>query len=195
MNRPLLLLSFLTCSLLSPPQQALPAKPTAAISLDTLGGNSITPLKPENRKPAVVVFITVDCPIANALMPEINRLYDHYHGQGVQFTLVHVDPELSVADAKQHAADYSLKPPIVIDREHQLVKLTKVSMTPEVAIVSGSGKLVYTGRLNNQWTDYGKRRAKATEHNLRDTLDALLHHKPVPKARTTAIGCYIPDPD
>lgn len=164
-----------------------------SVTLDTIKGQSVIPLKSDNGKPAVVVFITTDCPIANALAPEINRIFDDYHKRGIKFTLVHVDPELSTADARKHAKDYALKPPIVIDRKHQLVKSANASVTPQAAVFDGEGKLVYSGRLNNQWMDYGKRRAVATEHNLRDTLEALLAGKPVGKSRSSAVGCYIPD--
>ena len=174
---------------------SLADSPPALITLNTLDGKAVTPLKSANGKLAVVVFISTDCPIANALVPEINRIYLHYQSDGIQFTLVHIDPELSVTDAKQHAADYSLQAPIVIDRRHQLVKASKAKVTPQTAVFNSKGKLVYTGRINNQWTDFGKRRAKPTQHNLRATLDALLAGKPLPKSNTTAIGCYIPDLD
>lgn len=180
-------------AILLPPQTSLADSPPPAITFNTLDGKTSTPLKSTKGKPTVLIFITTDCPIANSLAPEINRIYTHYHPLGVKFTLVHVDPKLSASDARQHAADYSLKAPIVIDRKHQLVKTAKASVTPQTAVFNSKGKLVYSGRLNNQWVGYGKRRAKASEHNLRDTLDALLAGKEVPKARTTTIGCYIPD--
>ncbi len=186
-----LLLSILT----TPPCNSLATPPPTAITFNTLDGKTITPLKSESGEPTVIIFITTDCPIANALSPEINRIYDHYQALNIKFTLAHVDPELSTKDAKQHALDYSLKAPIVIDRKHQLVKLAHAKLTPQTAVFNGQGKLVYSGRLNNQWADYGKRRVKATENNLRDTLDALLAGKPVPKDHTTAIGCYIPELD
>lgn len=179
---------------------SLADSPPAQISLTTLDGENIKPLESKQNesgknKPSVIIFITTDCPIANALAPEINRLYQHYHSLGIPFTLAHVDPEISTADAKKHARDYSLKPPIVIDRKHQLVKISQASVTPQCAVFNHKGQLVYSGRINNQWADYGKRRAQATEHNLRDTLDALLAGKTPTNDHTTAIGCYIPDLD
>jgi hypothetical protein len=177
------------------PQMSLADSPPAIVTLNTLEGKAITPIHTEKGKAAVLIFITTDCPIANSLSPEINRLYKHYQKQGIQFTLVHVDPELSVDDAKKHAGEYSLKPPIVIDRNHQLVKAGKAIATPQTAVFNNKSELVYTGRLNNQWADFGKRRAKPSEHNLRITLDAVLAGNPVPKSQTIAVGCYIPELD
>lgn len=174
------------------PDSQADALPTI-ITLTDLDGKTITPIQSENSKACVVVFITTDCPIANALAPEINRIYEHYQPQGIQFTLVHVDSGLSVAKAKQHAREYSLKATVAIDRQQQVIRKSKALLTPQTAVFNHRGELVYTGRVNNQWVDYGKRRAKATEHNLRATLDALLAGKPAPKSYTTAIGCHIPD--
>ncbi len=191
-------LSLSLALLVIAPHFSLADSPPAPISLTTLDGKNIKPLESKQNesgknKPSVIIFITSDCPIANALAPEINRLYQHYHALGIPFTLAHVDPEISTAKAKKHAKDYSLKPPIVIDRKHQLVKISQASVTPQCAVFNHNGQLVYSGRINNQWTDYGKRRARPTEHNLRDTLDALLSGKAPPTDHTTAIGCYIPD--
>lgn len=169
--------------------------PPAPVTFNTLTDKTIAPLESANGKPCVIIFITTDCPIANALAPEINRIYKDYQKKGIQFTLAHVDPDISTDDAKKHAQEYSLNPPVVIDRKHQLVKASNAKVTPQTAVFDHTGKLVYSGRLNNQWADYGKRRVKVSEHNLRDTLDALLTGKPAPKSHTTAVGCYIPDLD
>ncbi|NOX99458.1 MAG: redoxin domain-containing protein [Verrucomicrobia bacterium] len=187
--------SILLLILTTHPCDSRADSPPTNITFNSLDGKTITPLKSKKGKPTVVIFITTDCPIANALAPEINRIYDHYQALNIKFTLAHVDPELSTKDAKQHASDYSLKAPIIIDRKHQLVKLARAKLTPQTAVFNEQGKLVYSGRLNNQWADYGKRRVKATENNLRDTLDALLAGKPAPKDHTPAVGCYIPDLD
>jgi hypothetical protein len=53
---------------------------------------------------------------------------------------------------------------------------------------------VYLGRIDDAYYGYGKRRASATSHDLRGALDAVLTGKPVPRARTTVLGCEIPPP-
>jgi len=47
------------------------------------------------------------------------------------------------------------------------------------------------GRIDNRLEDLGKQRVQVTEFNLRDTLEAILAGKPVPRARTRALGCAI----
>jgi hypothetical protein len=82
---------------------------------------------------------------------------------------------------------------VVIDRAHRLVKATGVvEMTPEAVVIDRAGQVVYRGRVNNLFVTYGKRRAEATEHDLRNAMEAVASGKPVAQARTEALGCYIP---
>ena len=55
----------------------------------------------------------------------------------------------------------------------------------------GKGLLVYRGRIDNLYADFGKKRAKPTRRDLRETLDALLAGKRLAKRTTKAVGCYI----
>ena len=59
------------------------------------------------------------------------------------------------------------------------------------AVLSPAGQLLYLGRIDNRLEGFGKRRVQVTEFNLRNTLDAVLAGKPVPQARTKALGCAI----
>jgi len=80
------------------------------------------------------------------------------------------------------------------DLSFELVEQTGVTIAPEVAVVSPEGKCLYRGRIDNLYAALGKRRIKATQHDLRDALDAILKGIPVPQETTKSIGCYIPKP-
>jgi len=45
--------------------------------------------------------------------------------------------------------------------------------------------------INNLYADFGKKRAKPTQHDLRESLDALLSGRPPVMRTTKAVGCYI----
>jgi len=64
---------------------------------------------------------------------------------------------------------------------------------PEAVVVLADGSIAYRGRIDNFYADYGKPRRMATEHNLRDALDAVLARKAVERPSTTPVGCFIPD--
>ena len=66
-------------------------------------------------------------------------------------------------------------------------------MTPEAFLIDVRGDVLYRGRINDLYADYGKRRAAPRTHDLRDAIAALLEGREVDVAKTKPVGCYIPD--
>lgn len=150
------------------------------------------PLANTNGKKAVVLlFIAHDCPISNSYAPEIKRIIAHYTPEKIAFYLVYSEPGLSLTAAKKHAHEYGYTCPLVLDPKHRWAQKAGATVTPEAAVFSPSRKLLYRGRIDDLYFGYGQRRYAATEHDLREALDAVLSGKPVPKPRTQAIGCFI----
>ncbi|MEM6916168.1 MAG: hypothetical protein AAF491_06330 [Verrucomicrobiota bacterium] len=146
----------------------------------------------EDRPIAIAwIFTAVDCPIANGYSPELNRIYDEFSSAGIHFTLVYPEPSLTETQIKAHLAEYDLKFDYFHDRTHQRVSSSGASVTPEVAVYSRSGQLVYRGRIDNRYTEYGDRRNSATETYLRDVLGLLLSGAEVEFSETEPIGCFI----
>ena len=170
------------------------APPPKSIEFIDLAGKKQTPLQVPDRKASVLFFILPDCPISNAYAPEMKRIAAEYAKKEIASFMVYVEPDLTEADAKKHASDYGYDCPVIRDISLQLVKLTEVTIAPEVAVMGPDGQLLYRGRIDNLYAGLGKRRQKATEFDLREALDAILAGKPIPQARTKAIGCYIPKP-
>jgi hypothetical protein len=50
--------------------------------------------------------------------------------------------------------------------------------------------VLYRGRIDNLYADLNQRRAEATEHDLRDALDAIVDGRPI-KSQPPPIGCAI----
>lgn len=142
----------------------------------------------------VYLFTTTDCPIANGYAPEINRIVSAYAPRNIDFRLVYVDPDTTDEQAKHHAKEYGYTCLFLLDPRHEWVRKVGATMTPEAAVVSSDGSLVYRGRIDDLYVDYGKRRKEPTTRDLRDALDAVLEGKPILNRTTTAIGCFIPDP-
>ncbi|MGF1580709.1 MAG: redoxin domain-containing protein [Gemmataceae bacterium] len=184
------LASFLTAGHQSVHAQPKP-QATPLQELTDIRGKEHRPFSHKNTRAAVLVFITVDCPIANSYCPTMNQLSKEYSRKGFSLYLVHPDPDITGAAAKKHAKDFKLQPPVVRDPKQILVRYLKAKMTPEAFVVDRKGKILYRGRIDNLYEDYGKKRQKATKHDLKAALDAIVAGQPVPKPRTKAIGCDI----
>src|SRR5262249_47953602 len=123
-----------------------------------LKGAKPTPLDPKGAKAAVLFFAVADCPIANYYTSEINAIVKDYAPKNVRFFIVHVDPEITPQAAAEHAKEYGLACPILIDARHELVKATGVTVTPEAVMLTPDGKTAYRGRIDDRYVELGKRR-------------------------------------
>jgi hypothetical protein len=52
--------------------------------------------------------------------------------------------------------------------------------------------VLYLGRIDNRVEDFDQRRNAATQHDLRNALDAVLAGRPAPHASAKVVGCAIP---
>jgi len=160
------------------------------LAMRDCAGNLRRPFDTKEQKATVLIFIARECPISNALAPEINRITAAY--TNFAFYLVHADPEVTPEQACQHARDFLLQAPVLTDPEHHLVKAVRASMTPEAVVLDAHRKVLYRGRINDLFAALGKKRPAPTRHDLREALDAIEAGKSVPTAQTKVIGCYIP---
>ena len=136
----------------------------------------------------VLVFTTTDCPIANRYAPEIQRLAKQYGS--VRFVMVYPvandTPELIDA----HRTKFAYTIDFIRDEKHELVKKTGVTVTPEVAVMK-DGRMLYRGRIDDRYIEFGKDRPQPTVRDLERSLEAILAGKPVPVAETRAVGCIL----
>lgn len=165
-----------------------------SVTLTDLEGRLHSPLKVNGAPAHVLLFLTTDCPIANSFAPEIAALLKDYAATPVRFYLVHTDPDLTAEAARTHAREFGLTGTLLLDRKHQLVQATGVTMVPEAAVLLPDGTIAYRGRINDLYAEIGKKRPAATQHDLRAALSAVLAGKPVANPRTAAVGCDLPAP-
>lgn len=206
---PVLLLSAgaIGCEPASPPEAA-PRKEAGAhpehrsperlhdLRLTDLKGEAVHPFRAGNRaKASVFLFVATDCPIANRLVPEMRRLHERFGSKEIRFWLVYADSDESMRAQREHRTQYALEFPGLRDAHRDLVEWTGVGVTPEAAVVGAEGELLYRGRINNRFVDFGKERSEATRHDLQEALKAILQDRAVPNRRTQAVGCYIPHTD
>ncbi len=169
-----------------------PESPGSGPALLGADGQRCWPLDTRDRIGNVVIFTTVDCPIANAYAPEINQIVSDYRERPLRLYLVHVDPDVTAERAQAHAKEYGFSGPVLLDPKQELAKKLGVKVTPEALLVKAGGKVAYQGRIDDQWGDLQKKRPAPTKRDLRAAIEALLSGKPIPTAKTKAIGCDLP---
>ena len=168
----------------------------------SLDGEQVQPFQDASRKTKcqqppsqalLFLFVRSDCPISNRFAPEVRRLFEKFSPRGVSFWLAYPDRDEPVAEIRQHLEEYGLLGCVLRDPHHDLAKLAGASITPEAAVFSPQGELLYRGRIDDRFVDFGKARAAPTRRDLEEALEAILEGRPVPHPRTQAVGCYLSD--
>ena len=167
--------------------------PAGELSLLGLTGRKVNPLHATQAKATVFLFTRSDCPISNRYAPEVRRLYEKFAPRGITFWLVYPDPNETAGAIRKHLKEYEYPFGALRDPGHSLVKLTGAKVTPEAAIFLRAGKMVYHGRIDDLYVDFGKARHAPTTHDLEQALDADIEGKPVKEASAPAVGCFISD--
>lgn len=163
----------------------------AGTSVRDLDGQALDPLADDDAYAVVLVFADPECPISNAFAPEVRRLSAEFAPRGVSFFLVYADGSRRVEDLRAHAAAFGYSMPALRDAEHELVRRSGATLTPE-ACVFRAGELVYRGRIDDRYVDFGKLRAAPTTHDLRAALEAVLTGRNPAGPWPLAVGCSIP---
>ena len=157
-----------------------------------LAGRPFNPLATRARA-TVLLFVGPDCPISNRYAPEIRRLAERYGGDETLFYLIYVDPNLDSKSIQQHLRAFSYDLPALRDPQHTLVARAEAVTTPQAALFDRAGALVYSGRIDDRYIDFGKQRPAARTHDLEAALQAVLAGRAPSVSRTRSVGCYIAD--
>ncbi len=171
--------------------------PSAIVGVTTLDGTPTDPRVGIERSLAVVVFISNDCPISNALAPELCSIAQSARDRGIGFYAVHANPPEDLSLVATHAKDYGFADAMVIliDKEQSLARLTGAKVMPEAVLfrrgTHGAIEILYGGRVNDLYSSLGKRRASPTRNDLRDAIDNAHAGLNPLQSRTNAVGCFI----
>lgn len=170
---------------------AASAQAPPAFSFTDTAGRTHTAAEWSGKQAVVLLFVSTDCPLSNALVPELNRIEQSYAPRGIVFYAVQGDATVAADAVRQHVKEFGYIFPYLFDPQESLATFTGATTTPEAAVLSPRGEVLYLGRVDNRLEDFGKQRVKITQFDLREALDAVLSGKPVPHPRTHALGCAI----
>ena len=144
-------------------------------------------------KGGVLLFVLSDCPVSNGYAPEIQRICADTKTKGGRCTLVYEDMSINAAAVRAHQNEYRYRDiPAVIDGDHAIARRANATVTPQAVVLTAAGEIKYRGRVDDQYLALGKQRRVVTSHDLRDAVSAVFSGKPVARAETEAIGCFIP---
>jgi thiol-disulfide isomerase/thioredoxin len=154
-----------------------------------LNGEGVAELPIEEKGALVLIFTSVECPIANRYAPTLRKMVEEF--KGARFILVYSNPDEKAEAISKHLREYDLPMTAWQDSKQALARKVGATVTPEAAVYLGNGELVYRGRIDDRYVDWNQRRPAATKHDLKEVLGEIAAGKKVEARRTTAVGCHI----
>jgi len=171
---------------------AADARQIRPFRLDTIAGQPVSLETWRAGKAVLLFFISDECPVSNGYAPQMMRIVGRVAPKGVACYAVHCDASMTAETAKRHAEEYGLQFEILLDPDQVLATSAKVRVTPEAVVASAEGKILYRGRIDDRYSQDGKRRDKPTVHDLESALDAVLGGTEPTVKETPAFGCPLP---
>ncbi|TAH34597.1 MAG: redoxin domain-containing protein [Planctomycetota bacterium] len=139
----------------------------------------------------VLTFWSTDCPWVMQWNPDLGQLYQEYNGKGVQFVAIDSNAG-EVADASKVskvAKEQKVPFPVLLDEGNKVADWFGAKTTPQVYLIDGKGRVIYTGAIDNDAKD---ELAGAERKNyLKDAIDAAQAGKAPATTSTPATGCSI----
>lgn len=172
--------------------QTLPiGSPAPDFSLPGVDGRTYTLGQLASGRALVLNFTCNHCPYAQAYEDRFMDLVREFGPRGVGFAAINPNDENRYAEdsfdgMKARAAARSFNFPYLRDATQATARAYGAVCTPHLFVVA-DGKIVYEGRIDDNWKDP----KAATKHDLRDALAALLAGQPVPRPNTNPMGCSI----
>jgi len=167
-------------------------------------GRTVAPLDGAAGSLVAIVFISNECPIANAMAPDLRALSAHAKSNSVMFHLVHPSPWVSRDELLRHAREFGYvsesetSTSVLADPSQSLVARCGATITPEGALFrldgQGGGELLYLGRVNDLYVGIGRRRPLISSHDLGNAIDAAVAGRAILQPIPKAVGCFIESP-
>lgn len=163
-----------------------------AFSLKDTDGNTQTLESFSDRNALLVIFSCNHCPYVQAYEGRIKDIQNEYAEKGLQVVAINSNddenyPEDSYEEMVKRAREQGFNFPYLRDDTQETAKAYSAAHTPQLFLFDGDRKLVYTGKIDDNWQEP----EKVQNQYLRDALDELLAGEEISVPETFAIGCTI----
>ena len=140
----------------------------------------------------VIIFMCNHCPYVKAVLKRVIDLQNEFLGRGVQFIGINpndaiLHPDDSLENMKIIAKENNFSFPYLVDPSQKTAKLYDAVCTPDLYVYGKDRKLVYRGRIDDNW-EHPKKVARS---DLKLALENILTGQPVANEQIPSMGCSI----
>ena len=140
----------------------------------------------------VVVFTCNHCPYAIASEDRLIEIQNDYGARGVQIVAINPNdaekyPDDSFDRMNERAADKGFNFPYLHDESQEIARAYDAACTPDIFVFDRDRKLVYNGRIDDNWQQPNQ----VARCDRRAVLDAALQGGTVDFDHVPSMGCSI----
>ena len=143
-------------------------------------------------KGLLIAFTCNHCPYALAVWPRLIRLAKYARTTGVNTAAINPNinpsyqddaPEKMIQKIKEWGIDF----PYLVDETQKVADSFKAQCTPDLYLFNKNKKLVYHGRLDDNWQD----EKSVMKEELKEAIDNMVSNRPVTPNQKPSLGCSI----
>ena len=164
------------------PGFSLPATDGKTYSLDSF----------KESKALIVIFSCNHCPYVQAYEDRIIAIQNDYKNKGLSIVAINSNdltnyPDDSFDHMVERAKKKNFSFPYLRDEDQKIAEAYGATHTPETFLFNNERKLVYHGKIDDNWREP----EKVVSRYLGSAIDELLEGKEISVPETFSIGCTI----
>jgi peroxiredoxin len=143
-------------------------------------------------KGLLVIFTCNHCPYAKAVWPRTIKLASLAKSLGIHTVGINPNihpnyPEDAPEVMREKIKEWGINFPYVVDESQEVARQYKAQCTPDIYLFDAKKKLVYHGRVDDNWQD----ESKVTKQDLKEAITRLAEGQPVSDMQYPSMGCSI----
>lgn len=163
-----------------------------AFRLNDPSGRSFSSQELTGDKGLLVVFTCNHCPYAKAQWPRLIRLAEEFAGRGIATVAINANihpryPDDAPPRMTELVAELGISFPYLVDASQEVARAFRAQCTPDPYLFDGEGRLVYHGRIDDNWQDEDAVRRQ----ELREAMAALVAGEEPLAEQHPSMGCSI----
>ncbi len=140
----------------------------------------------------LVVFTCNHCPYAKAVWPRMIRLGRYAQEREINVLAINPNinpkyPDDAPDEMRKKIKEWGIPFPYLIDDTQKVARAFDAQCTPDIYLFDAEQKLVYHGRLDDNWQE----ESKVTKEELKDAITNLAEGKPITGKQIPSMGCSI----
>ncbi len=144
----------------------------------------------QGERAVVLVFLGIECPVANREVPKYVALEKEMRGRGAQFVAIYPHSHETRDLVAAHAFDRDIAFPVFQDIDQKLSDALGVTRTPHTVVLDSELAVRYSGRFSDQF-GVGHRKKAPSREDLRAAIEDVLAGRDVRVPITETEGCLL----